>query len=62
MHCVDESKTMDLNYYIEGCLKSVVKEIWKHRRSASTKGMKLVEDNARAHIHSDVVNYLTKKV
>ena len=29
IHCVDEGKTIDHNYYIENCLKSVDKEIWK---------------------------------
>ena len=60
MHCVDEGKSIDHNYYIENCLKSVVKEIWKQRRSAGTKDMKLIGDNARPHIHSDVINYLTE--
>ena len=46
-HCVVEDKTMDHNYYIEDCLESVVKEIWEERRSAGTKWMKLLEDNAR---------------
>ena len=41
MHCVDEGKTIDHNYYIENCLKPVVKEIWKQRRSAGTKGMNI---------------------
>ena len=53
IHCVDEGKTIDHNYYIENYLRSIVKEIWKQRRSA---GMRLVENNARVHIHSDVVN------
>ena len=26
-----------------------------------TKGIKLLEDNARPHIHSDVINYLTEE-
>ena len=55
MHCVDEGKTIDHNYYIENYLKSVVKEIWKQRMSAGTKGIKFLEDNARFHIHSDVI-------
>ena len=42
-------------------MKSVVKEIWNQRRSTSTKGMKLLDDNARPHIHSDVINYLTEE-
>ena len=27
IHCVDEGKTKDYNYYIENCVKPVVKEI-----------------------------------
>ena len=61
IHCVDGGKIIDHNYYIENCLKPVVKEIWKQRRSASIKGIKLLEDNARSHIHSDVINYLTEE-
>ena len=33
-HCVVEDKTMNHNYYIEDCFKSVVKEMWEQRRSA----------------------------
>ena len=55
MHRVDEGRTIDHNYYIENYLKSVVKEIWKQRRSADTKSIKLLEDNARFRIHSDVI-------
>ena len=43
-------------------MKLVVKEIWKQRRSADTKGIKLLEDNARAHIYSDANNYLTEGI
>ena len=60
IHCVDEGKTRDYNCYIENCLKPVVNEICKQRRLAGTKGIKLLEDNARVHIHSDVINYLTE--
>ena len=60
IHCVDEDKTIYHNYYIENCLKRVAKEIRKQRRSAGTKGMKLLEDNAQLHIHSDISNYLTE--
>ncbi|CAF1469703.1 unnamed protein product, partial [Rotaria sordida] len=38
----------------------VVKEIWKQRKSTSTKGVKFLQDNARPHTHSDVINYLIK--
>ncbi|CAF2734506.1 unnamed protein product [Rotaria sp. Silwood2] len=52
---------------IHDCLKMkklhhpVVKEIWKQRKSADTKGIKFLQDNARPHIHSDVINYLTEE-
>ena len=61
MHCVDEGKTIDHNYCFENCLKSVVKEMWKQRRSTGIKGIKLLEDNARRHIPSDVIHYLTEE-
>ena len=35
--------------------------MWKQRRSAGTKGIKLLEDNARAHNHSNIINYLTEE-
>ena len=37
IHCVDEGKMRDHNYYFENCLKSVVKEILEQRRSSDTK-------------------------
>jgi len=61
IHAVDEGKTIDHSYYIENCLKPVVKEIWKQRKSAGTKGIKLLHDNARSHVHSHVINYLTEE-
>jgi histone-lysine N-methyltransferase SETMAR len=61
IHCVNEGETIDHNYYIENCLKPVVKEIWKQRRSNGTKGIKLLHDNGPPHRHSDVINYLTEE-
>ncbi|CAF3751889.1 unnamed protein product, partial [Rotaria magnacalcarata] len=61
IHCVDEGKIIDYNYYIENFLKLVIKELLKQRRSAGTKGIELLHDNARPHIHSDVINYLTEE-
>ncbi|CAF3856335.1 unnamed protein product [Rotaria sp. Silwood1] len=61
IHDVDEDKTIDHNYYIENCLKPVVKKIWKQRKSAGTKGIKLLHDNVGPHRHSDVINYLTEE-
>ena len=61
VHAVDKGETIDHTYYIENCLKPVVKEIWKQRRSNGTKGIKLLDDNAGPHRHSDVINYLTEE-
>ena len=46
---------------MENYLKPVIKEIWKQRRLVSIKDIKLHDDNARAHIYSDVINYLTEE-
>ncbi|CAF4169328.1 unnamed protein product [Rotaria magnacalcarata] len=54
-------KTKDHNCNIENCLKPVAKAMWKQRRSADTKGIKLLHGNARPHIRSDVINYLTEE-
>ncbi|CAF2939662.1 unnamed protein product [Rotaria sp. Silwood2] len=35
--------------------------MWKQRKSAGTKGIKLLHDNARPHTHSNVINYLTEE-
>jgi histone-lysine N-methyltransferase SETMAR len=61
VHAVGKGKTIDHQYYIENCLKPVVKEIWKQRKSSGTNGVKLLHDNARPHVHSDVIDYLTKE-
>ncbi|CAF1409357.1 unnamed protein product, partial [Rotaria magnacalcarata] len=61
VHAADKGETIDHIYYIENCLKSVVKEIWKQRKSNGTKGIKLLHDNAGPRRHSDVINYLTEE-
>ena len=38
-----------------------MKEIWKQRKSSGRKGIKLLDDNARPHTHSNVINYLTEE-
>ena len=61
VHAVDKGETIDHTYYIENCLKPIVKEIWKQRKSNGTKGIKLLHDNGPPHRHSDVINYLTEE-
>ena len=38
-----------------------MKGIWKQRKSSNRKGIKLLDNNARSLIHSDVINYLTEE-
>ena len=61
IHWVDKGKSIDHNHYIENCLKPVVKDIWKQRKSSGTNGIKLIHDNTRSHTHSDVINNLTQE-
>ena len=42
-------------------LKIVSSPLSRKRWSNGTKGIKLLDDNAGAHRHSDVINYLTEK-
>ena len=58
---MDENVTVDRSYYIDKCVKPVIDEIWKQRPIAGTKGVKLLHDNARAHIGNDVLNYLKQE-
>ena len=46
IHDIDKDKTVDDNYYIENCLKPLVKEIRKQRKSSGAKGFKVIHDNA----------------
>ena len=56
-----KTRLLNHNSYIENCLKLIVKEIRKHRKSSGTKDIKLLRNNARPHTHFDVINYLTKE-
>ena len=38
-----------------------MKEIWTQGKSPDRKVIKLLDDNARPHTHSDVTNYLTEE-
>ena len=53
---VDKDMTADHNYDIKNYLKPVVKEIRKKRKLSGRKGIKLLQDNARPHTHSDIIN------
>ena len=54
IHAVDKDKTVDPNYYMENCLKHVVKEKGKQRKSSA---IKLLHNNA----HPILIPMLSKE-
>ena len=58
---VNKGETVDRFYYIDNCLKPVVKAIKKQRPKTGLKNMKLLHDNARAHDNQDVLYYLNEE-
>lgn len=61
VHAVEKGKTVERFYYIAKCLKPVIEEIHRQRPSSGLKNMKLLQDNASAHDHQDVFDYLKKE-
>jgi hypothetical protein len=61
LHAVDKGKTIDHNYYIENCLKPVVKEIWKQTETSPSKCTKLLKDDCWLHTHLMLLNIWQKK-
>lgn len=53
-----KGKTIDNKYYIQNCLKPVVKEIMSQRPISGTDNMKILHDNAKPHVHYNVKKYL----
>ena len=58
IHHVDRGDTIDHRYYIDNCLEPLIEEIRKQRPTSGTHAIKLHHDNAKPHMHKDVVNYL----
>jgi len=58
VHAVEKDKKVDRFYYINMCLKRVIKELNKQRPNSGLKNMKLLQDNASSHYHKDVFDYL----
>ena len=58
IHHVDRGDTIDHRYYIDNCLEPLIEEILKQRPTSGTHAIKLHHDNAKPHMHKDVVNYL----
>ena len=61
VHSVGKGETMDRFYYINNCLKTVVKEIKKERPIMGTQGIKLLHDNASVHDAQEVKDYLRQE-
>ena len=61
IHVIGKGNTIDHDYYTQNCRNSIVKRIWKQRKLSGTHSIKLLYGNARPHIHSHVVNYLTQE-
>ena len=55
---LENNKTIDNFYYIENVLKLAVEEINRQRPKSTTKNFKILHDNARPHVHKNVVSYL----
>lgn len=58
VHAVNRGRTIDHQYYIENCLSPALAAVRRERPSTGTKNLKLLQDNARPHIHSNVDNFL----
>ncbi len=58
IHHVDQGETIDHHYYIDNCLEHLIDEIRKKRPTSGTHAIKLHHENAKPHVHKDVLNYL----
>ncbi len=58
IHRIERGQTIDHQYYINRCLRTLIDEIKRQRLSYETRGIKIHHDNSRPHVHKDVSNYL----
>ncbi len=58
IHHVDRGETIDHHYYIDNCLEPLIDEIRKKKPTSGTHAIKLHHDNAKPHVHKDVLTYL----
>lgn len=58
VHALAKGQTLDHSYYINECLKPVVKGLREQRPNAGLKGLKLLHDNAKPHVKAEVVSYI----
>jgi len=61
IHHVQRGETINHQYYINNCLQPLIDKIWKQRPTSGTHAIKLHHDNAKPHVHKDVLCYLESK-
>jgi len=61
IHAVDRGEKVDGTYYIDNCLEPVIEELKYQRPNSGVRGMKLLHDNAKPHVASEVKNFLKKE-
>ena len=61
VNVLEKGKTIDNRYYIENCLKPLFRTLESQRPVTGFKGIRLLHDNARPHIHANVHNFLQEK-
>jgi histone-lysine N-methyltransferase SETMAR len=58
---IKSNKTINHTSYINNCLKPLVRNLNEQRPQYGTKNLKFHHDNARPHIHSNVIAYLVRE-
>ena len=58
--CALKGETISYEYWIENCLKPLVKVLQIDRPKCDITNLKIHHDNARPHVHTNVNNFLTQ--
>ena len=58
IHCVKKGHTIDNKYYIENWLGPAFDVVKKERAASGLRGIKLLNDGAKPHIHSNTRNFI----
>ena len=58
IHAVENGNTVDNIYFIENCLSPAFESIKRQRVSSGLRGIKLLHDNAKPHIHFNVRKFI----
>ena len=58
---LEANKTINNIYYIDKCLKPMIRALKSQRPVSGLSKIRLLHDNARPHVHSNVRNFLQKK-